>query len=159
MLSRYQIGIYFYTSFLPSQILITYDRKINLSRVQLAADFLINSPKPDTFPPPPIEYVSDQPNAYVWQTANLTPLYPDHVITALLSLTSLKSLKLKSCLWLSTDRVNRLIKEAGVHLKRVNFTGSGMQKEVRWAIKGSRQDVQKIVEEIINNRAMVAHEE
>lgn len=49
--------------------------------------------------------------------------------------------------------------EAGDSLKRVDLRGSGMEKEVRWATKGSRSDIQRIVGEVVFNRKMVEGED
>jgi hypothetical protein len=43
------------------------------------------------------------------------------------------------------------MREAGESLRSVDFRESGMQKDVRWAIRGGREEVLRIVEEVVRN--------
>jgi len=139
-------------------------QKLNLSRLQLAADFLVCSPNaPRSLVPPTCQadtsshgkrkkvYVSDVPKSWSWESGELLPISADHILTSILSLPSLESLKAKNCLWLTTARVERMMKEVGDRLLWVDFRESGMQKDVRWAVKGTRAEVEKIVAEVIRN--------
>ena len=47
------------------------------------------------------------------------------------------------------------MKDAGERLTRVDFRESGMQRDVRWAIRGSRAEVERIVGEIVKNTKTV----
>lgn len=58
---------------------------------------------------------------------------------------SLESLKAKNCLWLTTRRVKTLCGEQGPErLVKVDFRGSGMQKDARWAVQDSRESVRRL---------------
>jgi len=53
--------------------------------------------------------------------------------------------KARHCVWLTTVRVEKLMKEAQGGLRKVDFRDSGMQKGIRWAVRGSREEVESIV--------------
>ncbi|KAF4627929.1 hypothetical protein G7Y89_g10221 [Cudoniella acicularis] len=106
-------------------------RKLNLSRVQLAADFLVRSPlfKSDTTEG--LLFVSDVPKSWTWASSDLTPVYADEVVRWVLM------------------RGERMRRDRG--LSRVDFRESGMTKDIRWAVKGTRDEVEKIVKEVVEN--------
>jgi len=73
------------------------------------------------------------------------PIYPDLILTALISLTRLEEFLAKKSLWLTTGRVERLLREAGESLRWVDFRGASMQKGVKWTVEGRREEVERIV--------------
>jgi len=72
-------------------------------------------------------------------------------------LKELESVKAKHCVWLTTIRVGKLMREAwrGENgkggLKKVDFRESGMQKGIRWAVRGSREEMERIVGEVVKD--------
>ncbi|KAH6670092.1 hypothetical protein B0J14DRAFT_597850 [Halenospora varia] len=133
-------------------------RRLNLSRLQLGADFAIKS---STFKPTTTHgqiFVSDVPKSHTWESKDLMPVHTDDIIKCCIELQLLESIKFKECVWLSTIRVAKLLDEApravqfsDGGLRRVDFRESGMNREVRWAVRGSREDVEKIVKEVVEN--------
>ncbi|PSS22845.1 hypothetical protein M430DRAFT_48475 [Amorphotheca resinae ATCC 22711] len=126
-------------------------RKINISRLQLASDFLLRPPEYPNSQPHSQIFVSDIPPSWTWQYSEAIPLYADEIISYILKLPYLESVTARNCLWLTTSRVGRLMREAGESLRSVDFRESGMQKDVRWAIRGGREEVLRIVEEVVRN--------
>lgn len=162
-------------------------QRLNLSRLQLASDFIVISPyHPSSllpshdndiwgtpFPASNLTFVSDVPKSWTWQSSELVAVYADEIIAWLERLGDLESLKARGCVWLTTDRLLKLFgevpggnrDESGAKgdgtamreerrkpgLKRVDFRESGMQKDVRWAIKGDAGLVARIVREVLEN--------
>ncbi|RDL38526.1 uncharacterized protein BP5553_02866 [Venustampulla echinocandica] len=126
-------------------------RKLNLSRVQLAADFLVSNPLFKPTATQGLLFVSDVPKSWTWASSDLQPVYAEEVVRWVCRLVELESLNARACLWLTTVRVEKLMSSAQNSLKRVDFRESGMQKEVRWALKGNKSEVERIVREVIQN--------
>jgi len=150
-------------------------QRLNLSRLQLASDFIVISPyhkhssthsavhdeqnEWDNAPASNLTFVSDVPKSWTWQSSELVAVYADEIIAWLCNLHELESLKARACVWLTTDRVLKLLggiegETCGLErqgLKRVDFRESGMQKGVRWAIKGDAGLVARIVREVVEN--------
>lgn len=86
------------------------------------------------------------------------PVYADDIIKCCIELQLLESVKFKECVWLSTVRVAKLLDEAprpvpfsDGGLRKVDFRESGMNRDVRWAVRGSRGEVERIVKEVVEN--------
>jgi hypothetical protein len=126
-------------------------KKLNLSRLQLAADFLVASRSFKATSSTGLLFVSDVPKSWTWTSNELVAVGADEVVRLVCQLRELGTLKARGCVWLSTVRVERLMGGAGEALERVDFRESGMQKDVRWAARGSRGEVERIVREVIEN--------
>ncbi len=155
-------------------------KRINFSRLQLASDFAVLAPKfarnpaasatqvpyPNYFLSTPdqskanITFVSDVPKSWTWQTSELVPVYADAIISLMCKMEELECVEATYCVWLTTVRVLKLMRDARregngyTGLKKVDFTGSGMQKGVRWAVKGLRVDVERIANEVAEGSGM-----
>lgn len=123
-------------------------REINLSRVQLAADFMVES---GLFRATGLVFVSDVAGSWTWTSRGLMAVGADEVVRWVCGLGELRVLRARGCVWLTTFRVGRLMEGAGRGLLKVDFRESGMQKDVRWAVKKSRGEVEKIVKEVLEN--------
>ncbi|RDW84424.1 hypothetical protein BP6252_02014 [Coleophoma cylindrospora] len=121
-------------------------RKVNFSRLQVAGDCIVQheNHKPTTFTG--LIFVSDVPKAFTWQANELLPMTYDEIIDSLMNLQHLETIKAKNFLWLNTHKVRSLMSNRS--LKEVDFRESGMEKNVKWAIRGSKTDVQKILREL-----------
>jgi hypothetical protein len=122
-------------------------QKLNLSRLQLAADFLVASPATSKG----LLFVSDVPKSWTWTSSELVAVGADEVVRWVCGLGELGALKARGCVWLTTVRVGRLMENAGEALLKVDFRESGMQKDARWAVRGSRGEVERIVKEVLEN--------
>ncbi|TAQ91466.1 hypothetical protein B7494_g169 [Chlorociboria aeruginascens] len=119
-------------------------RKVNFSRLQVASDFSILSPAYPASSTTSLIFVSDVPKSWTWRSSELTPIYADEIISWLKGLAELEVMKAKNFLWLNTQRVAVLMSECRA-LRKVDFRESGMQRDVRWAVKGSKEEVARIV--------------
>jgi hypothetical protein len=153
-------------------------KSINFSRLQLASDFAVLSPKficppraasatqvpyPNYFLSEPdqsraqVTFVSDVPKSWTWKSSELVPIYADSIISLMCQMKELESLEAQHCVWLTSVRVWKLMRDAvrgkdGIGgLKRVDLRESGMQKGIRWAVKGSRAEVERIIEQVMEN--------
>lgn len=127
----------------------------------MAGDFLVLS---KLFPPTAstnLIFVSDVPKSWTWANDDLKPFYADDIVRVIVKLNELEVLKARACTWLTTLRVEKLMVEASRGeewqegeggLRKVDFRESGMQKDVRWAVEGTREDVERIVKEVVENR-------
>ncbi|CAG8952323.1 hypothetical protein HYFRA_00001068 [Hymenoscyphus fraxineus] len=73
-------------------------KALNLSRLQLAGDFLVLSP---LFPPTAttkMVFVSDVPKSWTWASDDLKPVYADDIIRAIVGLSELEVLKARACI-------------------------------------------------------------
>lgn len=70
----------------------------------------------------------------------------DEIIDGLMNLQHLETIQAKSFLWLNTNKVRSLMSNRS--LKEVDFRESGMEKNVKWAIRGSKTDVQKVLRDV-----------
>lgn len=70
------------------------------------------------------------------------------VIEQVVGLGELKEVIAANWVGLSTGMVRELVNRAGPKLTKVDFVGSGLEKEKAWAIKGSREEVRRIIEEM-----------
>lgn len=81
-------------------------------------------------------------------------MYADALLDLICQLRELETFTARDTIWLNTTRVKRLMKEAhragtGARgLKQVDFTNSGMESGLLWAIEGSRGKVESIVGEM-----------
>jgi hypothetical protein len=126
-------------------------KKVNLSRVQIASDFIVASPEHPATADSGLIYVSDVPKSWTWHSSELAPIYADEIVSWLTRLDGLEVVTAKSCLWLTTARVERFLRESGEKLGKVDFRESGMKKEVRWAVKGKRRAVERVAKEVLDN--------
>lgn len=150
------------------RIRLTQPRTLNLTRLKLASDFLLCSPStistrtPTTYrtyvptATTSLLFVSDVPKSWTWRSTDLQPVYTDFVVSHIIPLDHLKELKARHNLWLNTNRVQMLVYEDGCkNLERVDFRGSGMQKDPIWAVKGSRKDVRGFLVDFWRNGGYV----
>lgn len=121
---------------------------INISRIQLAEDFLIVD---DNYPPSAWTntiYVSDLPKSWSWNSQELRPMYNIHIIDQLRQLKHLETVIANNGVFLSTLMIQELVDGAHPSLKYVDFEHSGMARAKPWAIKGTREEVVKIIREM-----------
>ncbi|KAE9372235.1 hypothetical protein N431DRAFT_456973 [Stipitochalara longipes BDJ] len=146
-------------------------KRLNMSRLHLASDFMVKNPtnprstlayslslNVDVFRPEHskeiVTFVSDVPNSWTWQHSELVAIYADALLDLMFRLRELETFKAQDTIWLNTAMVKRLMKETpraetGVRgLRQVDFTNSGMEPGLPWAIKGSREKVESIVGEM-----------
>jgi len=146
-------------------------KRLNMSRLHLASDFMIkNSANPSStqsnsqssnqssFEPAydesTITFVSDVSNSWAWKHSELQAVYANSLLDLIGQLRELETFTARDTRWLSTTRVKRFMKEAqragtGVRgLRLVDFTDSGMESGLPWAIKGTREKVESIVGEM-----------
>lgn len=121
---------------------------LNLSRVQLAEDHLVVD---DDYPAVAWTgriYVSDVPKSWTWKSDELRPVYNMWVVEQVVQLGELGEFRASNWVGLSTGMVRELMNRAGPTLTKVDFVGSGLEKEKAWAIKGSREQVRQIIAEM-----------
>lgn len=125
-------------------------RVVNLSRCQLADDHLVQDVD---YPPNAwtgLIYVSDVPKSWTskswtWKSDELRPVYNMHVVEQLVKLEHLETIIAANWVGLSTGMVRELVNLGQGSLEKVDFMGSGLEKEKAWAIKGSRKEVKEII--------------
>ncbi|KFX96828.1 hypothetical protein V490_03111, partial [Pseudogymnoascus sp. VKM F-3557] len=125
-----------------------YLNTINISRIQLAEDFLIID---DNYPPSAWTntiYVSDLPKAWSWNSPELQPIYNIYIIDQLRKLKHLETVIANNGVFLSTLMIQELVDGAHPSLKNVDFEHSGMSRAQPWAIKGKREEVVKIIRDM-----------
>lgn len=124
---------------------LTLRSTINISRVQLAEDFLVVDAK---YPPSTWTsaiYASDVPRSWTWRSEELRPLHNMHIIEQLRGLRQLATVVANHSVFLSTAMVRELVERAHASLRFVDFERSGMEREKPWAIKGGREEVVAVV--------------
>ncbi|KAL3418643.1 hypothetical protein PVAG01_10359 [Phlyctema vagabunda] len=121
-------------------------KKVDLSRLPVAGDFIVQHESHPATTFTGLIFVSDVPKAFTWQANELLPMTYDEIIDGLMNLQHLEILNARSFLWLSAPKVRSLVFNRS--LKEVDFRDSGMEKGSRWAIKGSKADLQKILREM-----------
>lgn len=122
-----------------------YLTTINISRVQLAEDFLVVDAN---YPPSAWTdaiYVSDVPKSWTWKSEELRPIYNTYIIDQLRKLQHLETVIAHNSVFLSTLMIQELVDFAHQSLKWVDFEHSGMAREKPWAIKGKREEVVEII--------------
>jgi hypothetical protein len=143
-------------------------RHLNLSKLQLASDFVVQSPSisrpsskqvtsPNFYVCEPeqskatITFVSDVPKSWTWTYSELIPIYTDQILGLICQMTELESITAQHAVWLSTRRVKRLMKDARRNgpgmkgLTKLDFRNSGLHKGLGWAIEASRDEIEEIV--------------
>ncbi|OBT47053.1 hypothetical protein VE00_02448 [Pseudogymnoascus sp. WSF 3629] len=125
-----------------------YLNTINISRIQLAEDFLIVD---QNYPPSAWTdtiYVSDLPKSWSWNSQELRPIYNIYIIDQLRKLKHLETVIANNGVFLSTLMIQELVDGAHPSLKYVDFEHSGMAREKPWAIKGTREEVVGIIRDM-----------
>ncbi|KAG0647912.1 F-box [Hyphodiscus hymeniophilus] len=134
-------------------------RKLDLTSLKLASDFLIASPY-DTNHSHAIEheiykanstsgllFVSDVPNSWSWSSTELQPLYLDFIISHLVQLEHLETFNARNALWVTKQRVKRILgmvpgEQGCPALKQADFRDAGiMEKNACWARKGTADEL------------------
>jgi hypothetical protein len=151
-------------------------KRLNISRLQLASDYIIRSPavhrpaskhikNPDPFICIPEQskacttFVSDAPKSWPFMHQELIPVYSDDIIKLICRLPELEVLTARHSKWLNLRRARTLLKNAqreGINRKGILVKGlfsvdlrySGMWRGLGWSIKGRREIVEKIVNEM-----------
>lgn len=127
---------------------LTLHRTINISSIQLAEDFLVVD---HNYPPSAWTntiYVSDVPKSWTWKSEELRPIYNIYIIDQLRKLKHLETVIANNSIFLSTLMIQELVDHSHESLRYVDFAKSGMEREKPWAIKGSRDEVVKIIREM-----------
>jgi hypothetical protein len=142
--------------------------KINISRLQLTIDYLFVDPAFTSHRSDyAFTYTSDLPTTCTARVScagyssrprsgsslsppgtgdvRLTAITMDAIIFDLRTLNHLEEVKAKDFLWLTGDKIKVLL-EGCKGLRCVDFRGSGMDRNSRWAVQGSREEVLKMVE-------------
>lgn len=120
-------------------------RKVNLSRLQIAGDFIVKHPDHPPTAHTNLIYVSDV-KSWTWDD-QLTPIYANEIIDWLRKLPLLDTFYAKKFLWLTTTMISDLMIDSW-KLEKVDFRESGMLKDMRWQIKGLRMEVERIIREM-----------
>ena len=115
-----------------------------MSYLSLAADYAIvpSSKAPTAFTK--LIFVSDVPKSWTWHANEIHPISGTNIAESIVKLPQLESLRIKKGIWLSTDLVTILVRRCS-KLEKVNFKGSGMMQGMKWAIKGSRDELLQIL--------------
>ena len=126
---------------------LTKCRRIDFSRLQIADDFIVQHENyiPTAFTD--LIFVSDVPKAWTWQANELLPVCADEIIHWIRKLECLEVMKARNFLSLTTPRVSSLMTDCR-SLKMVDFRDAGVEKNVPWAIKGSKEEVEKVLMEL-----------
>jgi hypothetical protein len=151
-------------------------KRLNISRLHLASDYIILSPavhrpaskhikNPDPFICIPEQskacttFVSDAPKSWRFTQQDLIPVYADDIIKLICRLPELEILTARHSKWLNLKRVRTLLRDAqreGIDRKgrlvkgllSVDLRYSGMWTRLGWSIKGRREIVEKLVNEM-----------
>ena len=129
-------------------------KKVNLSRVQIASEYLVVSNKVPPTANSGLVFLSDMPRLWPWPSSELVHITADGIVNALTAMGDLEVVKARNCLWLTTARVERLLRKSGQKLRKVDLRESGLDKEIRWAVKGERREVERIAREVSENTAL-----
>lgn len=137
---------------------------VDISRVQLAMDYFVNSTAAGGNQEYPVTalsgylFVSDVPS--VPRRSALSMVLYSQVVDALSDLLRLKSLTLSSATWLTKDLVRRLLTRCGCRLsgesdsdntattclEHLDLRDSGLARDLEWACEGSVHDVWAVFE-------------
>lgn len=123
-------------------------QKVDISRVQLAEDFEIVD---KDYPPSTWTgsiYVSDVPKSWTWKSEGLKPIYNIYIIDQLVRLQHLETVVANNSIFLSTLMIQELVDLGGERLKYVDFKDSGLEREKPWAIRGTREEVKRVIREM-----------
>lgn len=93
-------------------------------------------------------FVSDVPKSWTWKSDELRAVYNMYVVEQLVGLEHLETIIAANWVGLSTGMVRELVTRGQPSLEKVDFVGSGLEKEKAWAIRGSRREVQEIIREM-----------
>lgn len=126
---------------------------IDLSRVTLANDYFITSRT--KYPITSLSghiFVSDVACLNTWLPQDVCPVHPTDLVEALCELRFLVTLNVKSATWLTTDLVRRFIDKAESvrftgTLRVLDFTDSGLAKNLKWAVQGTPDKIKKALED------------
>jgi len=123
---------------------LTYSRKVDLSYLSIAADYAI---KTSSHPPTAFTsliFVSDVPKSWTWRPKDLQQVHGKDIVEYMTNLPQLEKVRIKKGFWLSTELVSRMVDECD-RLRMLNLRESGMKQQMPWAIKGTREEVKKIL--------------
>ncbi|KAF3940956.1 hypothetical protein ABW19_dt0206429 [Dactylella cylindrospora] len=127
-------------------------RKINISNVPLAADYIVlpaaarySGYKPTAFTNR--LFVSDVPKAYTWRSEETKVVNASvDLVDAVTRLRSLEVFKARHGVWVTKDTASKLVR--GCHrVEKWDFRGCGMYKGTRWATKGSSEQIRELLKE------------
>lgn len=122
-------------------------KKVNLSRLQLSEDFIVQHPEHPSTAWTGLMYASDVSRAWTWDDDQLVPIYPTEIIEHLQRLPLLETVCAKKSLWLTRVMATRLVHSCP-KLEKLNLRGFGMNKDMRWAFKGTKDEVLLAIEDI-----------
>jgi hypothetical protein len=116
---------------------------VDLSLLSLAEDYAIKSIDPRYRPTAftGLIFVSDVPKSNTWHRDEIKPARSSDLVESLVKLPQLERLKIRKGFWLTTGHV-KIIVTRGEKLQRLNLKESGMTRGKRWAIRGTREDVE-----------------
>jgi hypothetical protein len=120
---------------------------LDISRVQLAVDFLVVD---KDYPPSAWTdaiFVSDVPKSWTWKSHELRPIYNGFIIEQLRKLAHLERVTARNSVFLSTVMVRELV-EGSASLRWVDFEGSGMEAGKAWARKGTKEEILAVIREM-----------
>lgn len=89
-------------------------------------------------------FVSDVPKAWTWEPQQLRHVFGSDIIDAMKTLQHLEKLRVRAGVWLTTALVAGLL-EASPQLQKVDFRESGMRRNMEWAVRGGKADVEMII--------------
>lgn len=124
---------------------------VNISKVQLAEDFEIND---KMYPPSTWTgsiYVSDVPKSWTWNSDGIKSINNTIIIDHLVKLEHLETVIANNSIFLSTKMIRNLVDGSADRLKYLDFKDSGLEREKPWAIKGTGEEVKKVIREMEKN--------
>jgi hypothetical protein len=115
-----------------------------MSYLSLAADYAIapSSKTPTAFTK--LIFVSDVPKSYTWHPSEIQSISGANIAESIVKLPQLESIRIKKGTWLSTELVTILVRRCP-KLEKVNFKESGMMQGMKWAIRGSKDELLDIL--------------
>ncbi|KAK9468996.1 hypothetical protein V1512DRAFT_258383 [Lipomyces arxii] len=123
---------------------------IDLSYLPMAADYFVTSRKykPTAFTS--LLFVSDVPKSYTWRENETVQVHAAReLVSALLDLRELRSLKLRNLVWINKDVIKRIVGHERVKttLEFVDFRECGMTRGKAWALAGNVSDFEGKLED------------
>jgi hypothetical protein len=116
---------------------------VNISRVQLAVDYVVRDSR---YPPTTWTsqiYVSDVPKSWTWKAEELQPIHNIYIVDQLRKLPYLETVIANNSVSLSTAMIQELV-DGCLSLKWVDFRNSGLERKP-WAVRGRMADVVAII--------------
>ncbi|ODV89185.1 hypothetical protein CANCADRAFT_3818 [Tortispora caseinolytica NRRL Y-17796] len=124
-------------------------RSIDLSNVPLASDYKITYKYLSNYTDIPSSgnlFVFEIPKAYTFKDDEITRVREQEIILAMCHLKHLQVVNMRGVVWVSEDMIKLLFHHVA-SLQYISLTGSGMSRNLPWAVSGNVRDLKALFSE------------